>query len=698
MSCSDPRCAIVEALGTRLAERSTWALAALALALAALALVAPVSGAEEPAPALEEYVEPPLDASAREHWSFRPLEAGDETATIDGFIAARLDAAALEPLGEADRATLLRRLTYDVTGLPPALDEVDAFVADDSPDAWAKVVDRVLASPAAAERWAQRWLDLARFAETDGFEHDNQRPNAWRYRDWVIATFAEDMPYDEFVALQIAGDELRPGDAAAAVATGFLLSGPDMPDINLEEERRHVLLNEMTSTVGAVFLGLQVGCAQCHDHKFDPISQADFYRLRAVFEPALVLAEQPLPGALASSATAATTPRSDDAKGRIVAESGQEPAPSHLRVRGDFRRPGPALEPGFPRVANPHGDAIAAAPAGATSSGRRRQLAAWLTRPDAFLATRVIADRVWQHHFGAPLVATPSDFGRSTAEPPHAELLDWLARRLVADGWSLKALGRRILLSAVWRRASAATPDDDAAQRGFELARSNDPRNDLFWRAPRRRLEGEAIRDALLAVAGRLNFDRRGGPGVMAPLSSEVLATIRRDHWKVSGDETAHRRRSVYLFARRNLRYPLFEVFDRPDANASCAERDRSTTAPQALLLLNSPECVGYAQAFAGRVLAETLPEDGAAPRGATRERIVHAYRLAYGRRPDSGEVEIAARFLDEQTARIEASARPSAELALPLPTPLSADPERLAAWTDLCLALINLNEFLWID
>src|SRR6185369_16297704 len=244
----------------------------------------------KPIPALTEIIEPPITEGERGHWAFQPIKRGDLPAVknsawvrndVDQFILAKLEAAGLSPTPAVDRVTLIRRVTFDLTGLPPSPAEVDAFVSDKSANAYEKLIDRLLASSAYGERWAQHWLDLARFAETDGFEHDYERPNAWRYRDWVIDALNRDVPLDEFIRLQLAGDELSPGDPAATIATGFLLCGPDMPDINDQEERRSIFLTDMTGTVGAVFLGLQVGCAQCHDHKYDPISQADFYRLRA---------------------------------------------------------------------------------------------------------------------------------------------------------------------------------------------------------------------------------------------------------------------------------------------------------------------------------------------------------------------------------------------------------------------------------
>ena len=291
----------------------------------------------------ESVSEPPITESDRSHWAFDELTRPrvptlDSAASaeltnwprnaIDPFILKGLVDADLSPAPEADRLTLLRRVSFDLTGLPPTLDHIDHFLNDNSLDAYERLVDRLLESPAYGERWAQHWLDLARFAETDGFEHDKLRPDAWKYRDWVINAFNDDMPYDKFVRLQIAGDEVG---NSARVATGFLTCGPDMPDINLQDERRHSFMNEITSTVGSAFLGLQIGCAQCHDHKFDPISQLDFYRLRAFFDPAFRFTKNKV----------ASLPNGNDA-GLV----------SHLMIRGDFRRVGDTVEAAFPRIIN----------------------------------------------------------------------------------------------------------------------------------------------------------------------------------------------------------------------------------------------------------------------------------------------------------------------------------------------------------
>jgi hypothetical protein len=720
---------------------------------------------DEPA-SPEAATEPPLTAADFEHWAFRPLRraqlpavrmAGWCRTPIDEFILAKMEAAGLAPLPPADRVTLIRRVSFDLTGLPPTPKEVDAFVGDRSPGAYVRLLDRLLDSPAYGERWAQHWLDLVRFAETDGFEHDLERPNAWRYRDWVISALNHDLPFDEFVRLQLAGDELYPHDVEAAVATGFLLCGPDMPDINLLEERRHNFLNDMTGTVGSILLGLQIGCAQCHDHKFDPVSQLDFYRLRAFFDTAAIFKDHPLPrpgspdpaetgpGArlkqLAAEiqaleeaarnrlraenpdlqptpkdilqalsdeehrAHAAATAESDQLKktykppevplGRTVVERLADLKPSHLMVRGDFRREGPEVDPAYLRVANAAGEAVFPPAQGAATTGRRMQLAQWITRPENPLFTRVIVNRLWQHHFGRGLVETASDFGKMGSEPTHPELLDWLAGELPRRGWSLKQMHKLMLSSAVYQQASqpAVPNQSDAQQRegvaNWKMSRRLDPENRWLARMNRQRLEGETIRDAMLAAAGRLS-SRHGGPGVRPPLPAEVSATLLKNQWNVSPDEEDHRRRSIYLFVRRNLRYPLFEAFDRPDTNASCPRRNRSTIAPQALILLNSDFSLSAARDVAGFLYAQAGDALG--------DQIDLAYQRVLCRQPRGEERKAGLAFLADQAAKLRESNRQPSDLALPSVLPEGADRFSAAALTDFCLALFNLNEFVYID
>ena len=697
-----------------------WSKAGLCVACAAfLALALPVKA--------EELTEPPISQVDREHWAFRPLvrpaaialPAVDAANPIDVFLEQRLRTKGLVALGRADKFTLLRRVTLDLVGLPPTPEELASFLDDSVPDAFERVVDRLLASPRHGERWGQHWLDLARFAETDGFEFDAVRPNAWRYRDWVIEALNDDLPFDRFVQQQIAGDELWPDDPQAAIATGFLLCGPDMPDINDQDERRHTILNELAGTVGSVFLGLSVGCAQCHDHKIDPISQPDFYRLRAFFDRGDLFKDHPvaMPGERAAHDAARKMtaplerelkqlddaarkrlreqnpdlqPTAADLKGALMADeaarreelatklsrlpkvpempqgrvfkNGAERT-SVVAIRGDFKRPGPEVQPAFLRI-------VEAKPTAARLTRTdltRSDLARWLTQPDHPLVWRVMANRLWQFHFGEGLCRSSSDFGYNGSEPTHPELLDWLASEFPRDGGSLKRLHRLLVTSAAYQRASRPEIGDDTRSR-WSVLHAADPDNRWWGRMVPRRLDGESIRDAMLSVAGVLS-ERQGGPGARPPLPQELVATLLKNQWVVSPDEEDHRRRSIHLMVRRNLRYPLFEVFDRPDTNATCAKRSRSTVAPQALALLNSELSLSLAEALAHRVTREATSGD---------QQVALAFTLTLGRHPTSEEQAWLQSFL-----QAEANTKSS---------------DSHAALHRMCLALFNASEFLFVD
>lgn len=617
----------------------------------------------------ETIVEAPITAADREHWAFRPLSTPALPVVkqpawirtpVDAFILAKLESLGLTGGRPADKALLLRRLSFDLTGLPPTPEELAAFLGDNRPDAYEQLVERLLASPSYGERWAQHWLDLARYADSDGFEHDKIRPDAWQYRDWVIAAFNRDLPYDEFIRQQLAGDELPDGDA---VATMFGLAGPDMPDVNDQTERRHFRLNDLTSTVGAVFLGLQMGCAECHDHKYDPISQADFYRLRAVFESAVPVLKR------------------DQPYNRLTNQP--DAMPARFWIRGDHRRPGAVIEASFPRIA-----ALDALPTDRFSNvsqpGLRTALADTLIHEGKALTARVIVNRLWQHHFSRGLAATSSDFGVINSDPTHPELIDWLANDLIAHDWSLKHIHRRIVQSATYQQVSRRGSPSDAE---WDQRLALDPDNRFLSRSPRRRLEGEAIRDALLHVTGQLHREA-GGPGVRPPLPDELLGTLLKGQWTTSPNPSDHTRRSIYLFARRNLRYPLLEAFDRPEANASCAVRGRSTTAPQSLLLLNSDLAVDAARRLAGRVLSEQ--SDGTA-------RIGSVFRLVWGRDPLDKERATFTSFLTAQTVTFKDGTTRSDGLQ-PIPFTEKVVASVAAAWVDACLALLNSNEFVYCD
>ena len=598
------------------------------------------------------YVEPVLTESDRDHWSLKPLSHPQPPECssdgwcrneIDQFVASLLQERGLKPQPEADQRTLIRRVTLDITGLLPGADNVKAILLNKSSKAYEAEVDRLLATSAYGERYALYWLDLARFAETDGFEHDKIRPEAWKYRDWVIDALNLDVPYDEFIQLQIAGDLLHPNDEAAAVATHFCVCGPDMPDINLQEERKHTLLNEMTATVGEVVLGLQLGCAQCHDHKYDPISQADFYRMRSVFEPAVYLRKNVSVAGLSQK-----TPYQ---------------LASHLMLRGDFRRPGPEVQPGTLRVLDSELLQFRVAEHD-SSNGHRVAFARWLTDPANPLTARVIVNRIWQQHFGIGLSDSPSDFGVMGQEPVNAGLLDWLATRFIEDRWSLKKLHRLILTSATFRQRSKLPSSCSAAvAKQWQQSLSGDPDCRLLSRFPRLRLQGEVIRDVMLQTAGILNR-KAGGPGVRPPLPAELRGTLLKDQWNVTKDADEHNRRSIYVFARRNMRYPIFEAFDRPAANQSCAVRTMSTTAPQSLHLLNSEFSLKIARQIAQRLVRET-PE--------TNTLLTRAFEAILGRPPFAEELADVNRLLNSE----------------------ADEGSRL---THLCLCLLNCNEFVFID
>jgi hypothetical protein len=618
----------------------------------------PGAESEDGQPAVAVMHEPPIAAADREHWAFQPLawqpwpairQRAWPRVGFDHFVLADLEKIGLAPAPEAQATDWLRRLKLDLIGLPPTAEEVTEFLADTSPEAEGRWVDRFLASPQYGERWAQLWLDLARFAETDGFEHDRIRPEAWRYRDWVIRAWNEDRDYRDFIRQQLAGD--LSADTSEAVATMFVLAGPDMPDINDQALRRHDRLNELTGTVGAALMGLQFQCAQCHDHKYDPLSQADFYRFRAIFESAIPELKRDQPWVLLASSHAkpALEPR--------------------FYGRGELRQAGPVVRPAFPRILS----GAEEQPAYCKNPHPRMEFAAWLFQDNAALTARVMVNRLWQAHFGRGLFEQPSDVGVTAGEPTNRAVLDWLAEEFQRRDWSLKAIQRMIVLSATYRQASRGMPLDEGWARRLDL----DPDNLRYSRFPRQRLDAERIRDSLLSVSGLIHAEG-GGPGVMPPLPEEMVRTLLKGQWNTSSSPADHARRSIYIFARRNLRYPLLEVFDRPDAGASCARRDTSTTAPQALQMLNSDFTWQCSVALRQRVLRE-LVVDPSLPFGAIESSIPALAKelllSSLGRLPDPEEGRWLAEFLAKDGGQ---------------------------GWNDrllsVCRALLNTNELITLD
>jgi hypothetical protein len=705
---------------------------------------------------------------------------------IDRFILAKLEAAGLSLSGRADKLTLLRRVTYDLTGLPPTLEDQQAFLADESANAYERVVDRLLASPRYGERWAQHWLDLVRYAETDGFKSDDLRPAAYRYRDYVIRAFNDDLPYDRFIRQQLAGDELEPDNPDAQIATGFNRLWPDESNAANLEQRHQEVLDDMTEVTGLAFCGLTIGCARCHDHKFDPLTQTDYYRWQAFFAPMqprddlvvatiaqkkqyqeqlraweaatretrsemdrlladkraelrkhalekfrteiqqadLTPADQRTPyqqqiallaeKQLLSAEKAAPQQLPEEAKKRYqelekqlsaaeakkppplpsllaVIDGGKEAPPTYVLAGGDWNKPRKEVQPGFPVCLSTADPDTQVAP-GIDSTGRRAALARWLTSPDHPLTARVLANRLWQHHFGAGIVATPSDFGSQGEPPTHPELLDWLAVEFVEHGWSLKYLHRLMVTSDTYCQTSVVDRNEERQARAYGVDRDNK----LLWHARRRRLEGEALRDAMLLLSGELNA-RQFGPSVRPKLPDRVSSYA----WKPDPRAEDQNRRSIYVFAKRNMRYPLFDAFDLPDMHNSCARRAQTTTAPQALLLLNSEFTLERARCWSAALLSRFDGDE--------KSLVAEAYRVAWGRPAEEEEVNLGLQFLHSQELLIREAnqARPKFPPGLPILLVGAAgwsgacgeevDPVR-AAVRDFCHALLNANEFLYLD
>ncbi len=744
------------------------------------------------APATRAALKPITDAQ-RNYWAFRkparpPIpKVKNQTwvrAPVDAFILAKLEEKGIQPSPPADKRALLRRVTFDLTGLPPTPEEINAFLADKSPQAYEKVVKRLLASPRYGERWAQHWLDVVRFGETNGFELDAEREQSWRYRDYVVKSLNDDKPYDRFIVEQIAGDELDPNSFEMRVATGFLRAGPQHVVAGNQDlaVNRQEWLTEVMLGVGNGIMGLTVGCARCHDHKFDPIPQADYYRLQAFFaasdnydfkrptkeqqqaheaavkahkeklkpiQDQIAAIEKPYKEKLVAAKRAKLEPqyanalakeeklRSEEEKrlakdarsmlevkwDELVASLSREdrekraalrrqmhnielyapePLPKALAVAdtltpippmrilkgGDPHRLGDEVQPRFPSVTLPK-DAppeleIKQVQLGEfKSTGRRLALARWLAQPDNPLTARVMMNRLWHYHFGRGIVATPNDFGRNGQQPTHPELLDWLATEFVERGWSLKQMHELMVLSNAYQQSSAV--DDVKAK--------IDPDNKLLWRMNRQRLDAEAIRDAVLAINGKLT-EQSGGPSIKVPLEPEVYDTIFTEQepdnlWPVHPDPRQHTRRSLYLIRKRNVRLPMLVAFDAPDLMSACGARQVSVHALQSLTLMNSEFMLEQSKALAERLFKEAGGDD--------RAMITRLYELTLARKPQLTELRLTQNFLKGQTAVIRDRAARGEAVAKLKDLPKGIDEAAAAAWVDLCLATMNLNEFVYL-
>jgi hypothetical protein len=611
---------------------------------------------------------PDVDDTARRFWSFQPVSRppspspGDTAwaaTPIDLFIRASLEDVGLAPNPAAQRAVLLRRAYYDLCGLPPTPEDVTEFEADDSPLAWPRVVDRLIASPHYGERWARHWLDLVRYAETNSYERDGDKPFVWRYRDYVIQSFNSDKPYNEFVVEQLAGDELHPRTPDRLIATGYYRLGIWDDEPSQAEQALYDDLDDIVSTTGQVFLGLTINCARCHEHKLDPIPQRDYYRMLAFFAGFQRFGVRSPKSVAEASLRSIAGTENEQQQVLCITEVGARPRDTHLLIRGNPQSLGEPIQPGFPSVLDPDEPSLPAPPAGAATCGRRAVLARWIASDENPLTARVMVNRIWQYHFGRGLVRSPSNFGFQGDRPTHPELLDWLARELVDKDWRLKPLHRRILLSNAYQMSSQDRVDGVAV----------DPENDRFWRFDMRRLEGEELRDSILLVSGELNRAMYG-PSMCPVIEPDVLAGQSQpgSGWDDSSYEQRCRR-SVYIKVKRSLQVPLLASFDSADLDASCPVRSVTTQPGQALVLLNSGFANEQARVFAARVEREAGLS--------VREQVTRALELALQRSPREAEIERGMGFiLDAGSAQ---------------------QPDRRGALVQFCLLVFNLNEFMYL-
>lgn len=665
-------------------------------------LFATCAYSQEPSDELARY-DARIKPKDRQHWAFQPVSPVaappvKETAwvrnPIDAFILAKLEAKGWKPSPPAEPRALLRRMFLDLAGLPPTLAEQDAFLRQTSPEAFNRLVDELLARPAYGERWGRHWLDLVRYGETNGYERDAPKPHVWRYRDYVIQSFNADKPFNRFIEEQLAGDELPDVSTETLIATGYARLGPWDDEPADPAEDRYDQLDDMVSTTAQVFLGLTLGCARCHNHKFEPLTALDYYRMIAIFNtlqrpqngrteldvplgtrgerealaardrqiaalrltaigPRLSAAGNPLAPLAGADAIERQITRlraaiPDLPRGYFMTEPSPTAPVTHLLQRGSAAKPGPRVEPGVPAVLVASQPAFL--PPGDRTSQRRLTLARWIASADNPLTARVIVNRVWQFHFGESLVRTPSDFGVMGDKPTHPELLDWLAAWFVREGWSMKKLHRLILASNTYRMSKRIVPE----------YQEQDPENRLWWRFPYCRLEVEAIRDSMLAVSGQLNRTMYG-PSMLPQIPKAALegSSDPDTIWKASSEREAARR-TIYAHVKRSMIVPMLEVLDLCDTTRTSAKRNVTSIAPQALTLLNGDFTNQQARHFADRLRREAGPEPA--------KQIELAYRLALGRPPTESERSRLEEFLKQESLE------------------------------QMCRVMFNLNEFVYSD
>lgn len=596
----------------------------------------------------------------RQFWSYKarvrpdvPAVEGDKwvTSKVDAFIRAKQKEKGLTAAPMATKRELLRRAYFDLIGLPPTFEEVKAFEADTSPDAFEKVVDRLLAMPQYGERWGRHWLDLVRYAQTNGYERDDEKPYAWRFRDYVIRAFNEDKPYDQFIREQLAGDELEEITDDSITATGFYRLGvwDDEPDTIIQAY--HDGLDDMLVTTGSTFLGMTIGCARCHDHKFDPVSSEEYYQLTAFLRNVNYYRK---PNEDPRNEAIFTDLPSGNGRALSVHEYGRNARKTTVMIRGQANTPGDEVQPKFPLILSASEEdtvPVIATPAeDAKTSGRRRVLAEWIANGENPLTARVMANRLWHYHFGQGIVATTSDFGKMGSKPSHPELLDWLASEFVDGGWSIKQMHKIIMLSTTYQQSSRVRN-----AKAVEV----DPGNTLMWRQNFRRLEAEAIRDSIVSVNGTLN-PRMGGQSFYPNLTPDVLAGQSQPGrgWGRSTLEDRSRR-SVYAFLKRSLRIPMLDAFDFPTTDKPVERRVSTTVAPQALTLLNSGFVQEQSIGLAERLLKEAGPDPA--------DQIRLVYKLTLAREVNDAELATLLDYLKRQQTKYENSPpRPTLEPRLP--------------------------------
>ncbi len=642
---------------------------------------------------------PPVDyEAAKSHWAFQKISdpappqvqnAAWAVSPIDQFVLSKLEQSGMQPAAAADKRTLIRRATFDLIGLPPTVDEVNAFLADESPDAFARVVDRLLASPHYGERWGRHWLDLVRYATSNGADENHDLPNSWRYRDWVVRMMNQDLPLDQFIIQQLAGDLLpMPADEQQAgdllTATGMLVLGPKMLAEQDKDKMMIDIVDEQIDTVSRTMLGLTIGCARCHDHKFDPITARDYYSLAGIFYSTKTMAdrafvskwmERSLPSQAITAQRAEHQAKIDGAKAELAqmqpdnaeaikqkqaaieqlekdmpqfaqvmaTEEGEiHNLPVHLR--GNHLKPGPdKIDRGMPGILT----SVSPAPAIPANQSGRMQLAEWLVSKDNPLTARVIANRIWMWHFGKPLMRSPSNWGLKAEPPSHPELLDWLAQDLMRNNWSLKEMHRRILLSSTWQMSSHVRRD----------YADRDPENTLLWRQNRRRLEAEPVRDSILFVGGGLDMTIGGAVG----------------------DVNANRR-AIYLPVNRAALYEMFSTFDYVETANHIEQRPVTTVPNQALYLMNNS-----AVHEQSRRLIEQLPTtDPSVPLDDLGTVVTDLFERLYARRPDTDEISRSIEFLKQTETALSDVTDPRER--------------RLQSWAALCRTLIAGNEFIFVE